>query len=195
MRTHFSITTLTTNALVTAGLTRQGYMSKIKRPYFVRCHDNKIIFKAKVNPMGHRDFMSALVYCLKKNPSKILLDFEKVTHAYPNGVVPIIATVDHLRNEGVEIRLKLPDSKDVRRLFLSTNWAHLLCPETFDEENAVHDRHLLARRFSTPAQQNSVVNDFIDVVLRNMSVTRDVISGLEWSITQLSQPLKIDKYL
>lgn len=161
-------------------------MSKKKRPYFVRCYENKIVFRSKVNPTGHRDFMSALNHCLKKEPSKMILDFKNVTHAYPNGMVPIISTIDRLRDDGIEVFLKLPAAKDVRRLFLGTNWAHLLCPEKFREENAVHDRHLIARRFSTPEQQQSVVNDFLDVVMRNMRVARDVISGLEWSINEIT---------
>ena len=130
--------------------------------------------------------MYALGICMRSRPNAITLDFRRITHAYPNGMVPIVCTVDHLKRQGVAVSLMLPSQPAVKSLFINSNWAHLLCPAGYAPQNTAHDRHLAARRFQTSAEQQQVVNDFIDVVMRNMRVSRDVVSGLEWSINEIT---------
>ncbi|MES0446983.1 MAG: hypothetical protein ABUJ92_10595, partial [Desulfobacterales bacterium] len=91
-----------------------------------------------------------------------------------------------LRKEGLSIYVKLPQNDKTRKLFRSVNWAHFLSPEQFEKSESTHDRHLVTRIFTDPKQQKSVVDDFMDVVLRSMSVPRDIIAGLEWSINEIT---------
>jgi len=151
-----------------------------------RWGNNKIVFFSKVNPYCHRQFMSILDYILQDNEKTITLDFSRVRKAYPDGMVPIITTIDYLKRCGVSIHVSLPKHSDTRRLFLHTNWAHLLSPEHFKPEITQHNKHLVAKRFSSSEEQQNVVNEFVDIVMRNMQVKRDVISGLEWSINEIT---------
>ena len=114
------------------------------------------------------------------------MDFSRCESAFPGGMVPLLASVDTLRREGIDLSVTLPDEGDrLARLFVNTNWAHFLEPERFPQSDTVHDRHLAAQRFADFDRQQELVNAFMDVVMRNMTLERDVIAGLEWSINEI----------
>ncbi|WP_159433507.1 STAS-like domain-containing protein [Flavobacterium cucumis] len=106
--------------------------------------------------------------------------------AYPNGVLPIISSITEIRDEGYNVYVKLPHNENVRRLFRSVNWAHYLAPSQFEKSEAMHDRHLVTRNFKDEKEQFQIVNDFMDVVLRSMELPKDIISGLEWSVNEIT---------
>lgn len=152
----------------------------------VRRIKNKIKFFGKVDSYSHLHFMRAIDYFNQENHDRLILDFTNVKSAFPNGMVPIISGLDPIREKGIEILLSLPKQKDASRLFIYTNWAHLISPQNFKEEITTHNRHLIAKRFTNSDEQQNVVNEFIDVIMRNMDVSRDVIAGLEWSINEIT---------
>jgi len=101
-------------------------------------------------------------------------------------MIPLLAHVDALRRENVDVTVELPAKADLERLFRNTNWAHFLEPARFQQSDTVHDRHLAAQRFRDSAQQQDLVNAFMDVVMRSMTLDRPVIAGLEWSINEIT---------
>ena len=144
---------------------------------------NRIRFIGRVNPYAHVQFMWCLHECRDRGYEDIVLDFSKCESAFPSGMIPLLASVDTLRREKIDLSVTLPDREDrLARLFMNTNWAHFLEPTRFPQSETVHDRHLTAQRFSDFDQQQKLVNAFMDVVMRNMTLERDVIAGLEWSI-------------
>src|SRR5690606_10594298 len=112
--------------------------------------------------------------------------FSRVLNPYPNGMVPIIATIDSIKSNGINVETILPNKYDVRKLFRKVNWAHMLSPEKFDPTESQHDRHLIIRNYDNPNDQKKVVDDFMDIVLRSMEIDRNVISGIEWSINEIT---------
>lgn len=156
------------------------------RRVFFKEGKNKIDFSDKVNSFSIRDFCSALRMFKKNGGNNLILDFTKVTHAYPNGMVGVISAVERLKSEGVKVETFLPDKYDVRKLFRSVNWAYMLCPEKYYPTESEHDRHLIIKSFDDPNRQKKVVDEFMDVVLRSISVSKDVISGIEWSINEIT---------
>ncbi|MBL0742629.1 hypothetical protein [Chryseolinea lacunae] len=159
---------------------------KIFRTTHFRSSDSTIQLSGKLNAYNVRDFCTALDRFHKSAKSNITIDFEHVELAYPSGVLPIISSLDLLRDQDIKIYVKLPTNNNTRKLFRSVNWAHLLSPDQFEKSESIHDRHLVTRRFENAEQQKAVVDDFMDVVLRNMTVPRDIISGLEWSINEIT---------
>lgn len=140
----------------------------------------------KVNSFSVKDLSSAVYLFRKSGSKKLTINFSKVTNPYPNGMLPFIVSVEALRQEGFEIYVNLPRKDDVRRLFRSVNWAHFLAPDQFEKSEAQHERHLVCRYFRDEVEQHACVNDFMDVVLRNMRVPKDIISALEWSINEIT---------
>jgi hypothetical protein len=157
-----------------------------RRTTWYNQRDNTIELTGKVNSFNVKDFCGA-INLYKSNASKNLtLDFAKVTNAYPNGMLPIISTVNLLRYEGHSIYVKLPSNDNTRTLFRAVNWAHYLSPTQFEISESAHDRHLVTRFFRDEKEQKSAVDDFMDVIIRNMELPRSIISGLEWSINEIT---------
>lgn len=59
-------------------------------------------------------------------------------------------------------------------------------PGNFKEQENRHERHLITRRFFESSHQQEIVNDIIDIVMMNLSLSRSVIAGLEWSINEIT---------
>lgn len=153
---------------------------------FLTKKNKSITFTEKINSISILHFISAVKYALKLGYNRLTIDFTKVQKVFPNGMLPIICTIDELRNSGIQIYVKLPKHNETRRMFRSVNWAHFLSPEQYDKSESHYDRHLVTRRFETAEEQKSVVDDFMDVVLRNLQVPKDILSGLEWSINEIT---------
>lgn len=147
---------------------------------------NEIQFTSKINSYSIIEFCLALNDFYKTGNKLLTISFQKVEKVFPNGILPIICTIDELRFNGFELYILLPQNDEIRKLFRSVNWAHYLSPEQFEKSESTHDRHLVTRRFETAEQQKNVVDDFMDVVLRNMTMPKDIISGLEWSINEIT---------
>ena len=101
-------------------------------------------------------------------------------------MLPIIAQAQKLRMEGKQIQAILPNDHNARKLFRSVNWAHHLAPEVFGKSESVHDKHLVTKFFTNASEQKNAVDDFMDVVLGSMEMPRDIVSGLEWSINEIT---------
>ena len=130
--------------------------------------------------------MWCLHECRERGYEDIVLDFSTCEAAFPTGMIPLLTSADALRRATVDVSVTLPEEERLERLFLNTNWAHFLEPTRFEKSDTVHDRHLSAQRFGDPEQQQHLVNTFMDVVMRNMTLDRRVIAGLEWSSNEIT---------
>jgi hypothetical protein len=148
--------------------------------------DSRIQFTGRVNALAHRQYIQALAKAKKEGLRELVLDFSVCEGAFLNGMVPIIASVDGLHRDGVQTTVILPTSEELKRLFHNANWAHFLQPDQYDRFDQHHDRHVAAHRFTTADEQQILVNAFMDVVMRQMTLERDVIAGLEWSINEVT---------
>lgn len=119
-------------------------------------------------------------------PTALLLDFRDCRRAYPNTMVPILAHIQDLLDHGFEVRCELPSEPQLRNLFLKTNWAHFLSPLVYRPSDVQHDRHLATQRFLDSAQQRSVVNQVLDVLMRTLELDRSLLGGIEWAINEIT---------
>jgi anti-sigma regulatory factor (Ser/Thr protein kinase) len=146
---------------------------------------NTIRFTGRVNPQALREFLPALQDAASRNFQELVLDFRQTTRAYPDAVLPLICELDRWRERGHRFRALLPESPTLRQLFLNANWAHFM-DEAHPRIDMAHPQHLAARRYVTHAEQQQVVSDVLDVVLRTMDLRRDVIAALEWSVNEIT---------
>lgn len=160
--------------------------SRPRRVSYAQLQGERIVFVEKINSKAHRDYMFAIHDALRRGCAAVVLDFETVTRAYPDGMIPILCSLDKLRRQGISISATLPGNPEILRLFINTNWAHFLSPDEYRPTETTHDRHLSVKRFRNLGEQQAVVNEFLDVVMRNMTLERDVIAGLEWSINEIT---------
>lgn len=162
----------------------------MKRPYYKfykqKIKQNTITIQKKVNSAYVEFFCEEISKFRNSSEKKLVIDFSYVTNAYPNGMLPIIATVQKLRLEGKVVHILLPKDDYTRRIFRAVNWAHFLAPNYFEKSESTHDKHLVTTQFTTAPEQVKAIDALMDVVIRNMELPRDIISGLEWSINELT---------
>ncbi len=147
---------------------------------------NHIRFVGRVNAYAHLQFMWNIYHLLRLGYEDVVLDFSKCEWAYLDGMVLLLSSADALRRDRIYVSLTLPEKPELERLFLNTNWAHFLDPDRFQKSVAVNDRHLATERFKEFNQQQRLVNGFMDIVMRNMTLDRNVIAGLEWSVNEIT---------
>jgi hypothetical protein len=160
--------------------------SKKHRTSFYFSRYSTIRFDREIDSGNTQDFCYAIEKFIRSHNQELALDFTSVTKAYPDGMLPILVTVGRLREAGIQIKIYLPGDNNCRRLFRSVNWAHHLDPAQYPISESSHDRHLVTRVFRDAREQKEVVDDFMDVVLRNVKVPRSILAGLEWSINEIT---------
>ena len=111
---------------------------------------NRIKFLRKINAQAHREFMGLISYCFKEGHDNIILDFSKAQTGYPNGMVPLIASIDSYKRSGMKFKFDMPEDSSCKNLFRFTNWAHLLMPEAYPAEETQHNRHLTTLHTISP---------------------------------------------
>lgn len=147
---------------------------------------NTAMFHGAVRLSVQRKFQVFVNDINRRGYDRILLDFRQATKAYPNSMVPMIAVVQRLIHQGIKTDCELPADENLRTLFLRANWANLLDPDRFRPSDVIHDRHLSTRQFQDSTEQQRVVNEFIDIVMRTLEVERSFLAGLEWTVTEIT---------
>ena len=119
-----------------------------KQPIIVRYrgYENQIQFPRKINSFIITHFASAInEWANRRRYDPLFLDFSDVTNPYSNGMLPIIATITNLKSKGYRTLIRWPNDKNIRDLFIRTNWAYLLDPD-LKRANTGFGRHLLRGR-------------------------------------------------
>jgi anti-sigma regulatory factor (Ser/Thr protein kinase) len=116
---------------------------------------------------------------------EIVLDFGRSETAYPGAVLSLITLVDAWRDRGAAFHLKLPASSQLARLFVNTRWAHLLDRDQ-PEPDTSYPQHLSVRRYVTHPEQQEAVKSATDVVLKNLSLRRDLLQAVEWTVNEIT---------
>jgi hypothetical protein len=147
---------------------------------------NRISFSEDVSGKTFSYFLSALGDARSGGHEDITIDLRYAARSFADGVVPMICSLDHLRRDGVEFGVELPEDNRLQRLYIHNNWAHLLYPERYRESLSSNSRHLSTRRYATLGEQKALVDAVLDIVMRNMEVERSVLAGLEWSLNEIT---------
>ena len=73
------------------------------------------------------------------------------------------------------------------RLFLNTNWAHIIDPDNFQLSEFKGLRQVPATQFFTYEEQNSSINDILDIILSALSgFSREDFAAIEWAINEIA---------
>lgn len=149
-------------------------------------YNNVIKLPSKISSSIIFDFSAAIRLWQAARPYDMLtLDFSAVEYAYPNGMLPILAIMSDLRYKKLKLKILLPNNYRIRKLFNTSNWSYYLDPQNNNRSEATHNKHLVTKNFYNDSELPKIINDFMDVVLRNMKIPKDIVSALEWSVYEL----------
>jgi anti-sigma regulatory factor (Ser/Thr protein kinase) len=145
----------------------------------------RIRFEEAFKAAGVEYFLEHVDQALAKGMTDLTFDFSKTTMAFPESMVPVLATADWLRANGCRVEVLLPREPELHRLFLNTSWAHYLDPKVYTASDVNID-HFNARRFQDAKQQQQVVNELMRLAVAKLKLTRDELTAMEWSINEIT---------
>jgi anti-sigma regulatory factor (Ser/Thr protein kinase) len=117
----------------------------------------------------------------------IVLDFSSCQRVFEAGMLPLMPVLGRYRAiNKVHFALILPKDDRVSGLFRRSNWANLIDPFKYEYDENPTGSHCPAIRFSTSDEQFSAVDNILNVVMNSMTVTRDVMKAIEWSVNEIT---------
>lgn len=120
--------------------------------------------------------------------SEIELDFSRCESAFSAAMLPLCAHALQLRTNRIDIRLILPNSDQLSRLFKNTGWAYLLCPRNYEPPRRVaSSRQFPATTFTTHEEQNAVLDELLEKLLSVIpNFSRAAFSAVEWALCEIT---------
>jgi anti-sigma regulatory factor (Ser/Thr protein kinase) len=141
-------------------------------------------FRARLDDRALKDFMVLVDEAQSRHFNPIVLDFRRLSEAYSDSVLPLIAIVEERLARGQGFRVLPPEDETIARLFRNAGWSALL--EGSEPHTLSGHKHLPVRRYRDHSEQQAVVRDAVDCVLRNMSLHRSAIRALEWTVNEIT---------
>ncbi|AFV02810.1 MULTISPECIES: DUF4325 domain-containing protein [unclassified Dehalobacter] len=118
---------------------------------------------------------------------QIILDLSKVRLIYPNGVVPLIAEMDRLKNtRGTVIQVIPPKDRETTGYAERLGWLHYLDPEKYDFPHGNRYQNFALHSFRNDEELNEVINGAIGVCLQQLVFADGVPQAFEWALNEIA---------
>lgn len=120
--------------------------------------------------------------------SELELDFLRCTAAFSGAMLPLCAHALQLNQNRIDIRLILPESDRLQRLFSNTGWANFLCPR----DHAPPNRSGITRQFpasiyTSHEQQEELLSNLLEKLLGVIpNFNRSAFSAVEWALNEIT---------
>lgn len=152
-----------------------------------RVFGNKIVTPRKINWDASLGIRNELYKAVKiKGRKEVTLDLSDAIAIYPNGIIPIIAQIDHLRRQDAFIRVILPTDANLRRVCAAYGWAHYLSPDKFSLSTRGHENFSPLAAFRSDTELNDQVNRVLDVCYQQLVFACGVPQAFEWAINEIA---------
>jgi len=124
---------------------------------------------------------------VKKEYQDIILDFDKCTSAFPGSMLATCAQIMNYRKAGIGINTILPNKKELSKLFMNANWAHLLDPGKYESSTFRGYTQVPATQYTNPKEQHEAVNRIVNAILGAVpDIERSSFAAFEWSINEIA---------
>jgi anti-sigma regulatory factor (Ser/Thr protein kinase) len=148
---------------------------------------SNLTFSGEFGADDLRRLVATLHNLQKQSYCSANLDLKGLTRAYTPHLLPLAVYCRKLLHEGLEVRLELPSERRLNRLFMNSNWAHIIDPQGFEESQLENQQHLPALLYSSASDQHTAVDRAIDLVLRNLNLNdRKQVQAIEWSLNEIA---------
>ena len=147
---------------------------------YFRNHDTTIDLSKKINSYGVKDFCAAVEKFKSTGRDRLTIDFSRVVVASPGGILPMICTLDTLRDAGIKVDVQLPRQQRVRSQFEYARWADFLTGGAAGGQHSSAGKHSVVRRFENAEQQRAAADDLMEIIIKNMDVPQSILTGAEW---------------
>lgn len=124
----------------------------------------------------------------KRGYTEIELDFSRCESAFSSAMLPLCAHALQLQTKRVDVRLVLPNSEKLARLFINTGWAFHLCPRDFElPRRNTFSRQFPAVVYTTHEQQDRLLNELLEKLLSVIpNFNRSAFAAVEWALCEIT---------
>ena len=114
------------------------------------------------------------------------LDFSKCTSAFSGQMLGLAANVQNYLFDDIDTSLTLPEDQMLRRLFINTNWAHLIDFRRYQDSSYRGYSQVPAIKFTDAAQQDAAASVIMKAILSSLTgFDRDHLKAIEWSVNEV----------
>lgn len=134
-----------------------------------------------------RGAIVSLFQIVQQGYQDIDLDFSGATFADADVMLPIVSYASYYRLNRIDFSLTLPADPKLGRLFVNTNWAHLIEPTKYPHNERRVGNNLPALQFKDSDAQFNVVDKAMDTLMGSIVVSnRKQLKALEWAINEVT---------
>jgi hypothetical protein len=148
----------------------------------------------RVPPLMNLDGYAAVLREVKRHASRgedrFVLDFSSCQRAYPDGMLPLIASLGPLRwTDHVEIEWLPPKNEDLAGLFEGVGWSHHLTTPSphFIPPPRVTRSFTPATCFTNRGELDAVRSSIMQVVLTQSRMSSFVPEATEWALWEVME--------
>ena len=117
----------------------------------------------------------------------IELDFRPCTRAYGGPMLGLAAQAGRYLVAGVDVDLTLPSDDTLKRLFINTNWAHLIDPRRYDPGNFRGRTQIPTVKYRAGQDQYDAVTMVVEKILSALTdFDRSHLKAIEWSLNEIT---------
>jgi anti-sigma regulatory factor (Ser/Thr protein kinase) len=150
--------------------------------------NNRVVIKGAFRESEFRSALAAIHSRITRcGYQDIILDFSLCTAAFAGPMLAVCAQVCSMKQQGIDFKLVLPQKEILARLFMNTNWAHIIDPVQYELSKFRGLRQVPTAQFHSSDEQNAAVNRILNIILGSLSdFTRGDLAAIEWSLNEIS---------
>lgn len=115
------------------------------------------------------------------------IDFSSCRRAFSPQMMIVCSKSLYYNESGIDIEITLPLEDNIKRLFINTNWAHLMSPKQYEMSRYRGFTHAPVIRFTDGQEQTRAVDRILDILLAAIShFRRDEVRYIEWAINEIT---------
>lgn len=163
-------------------------MKNIINDFEVHSEYNRVIFIGKLDIRKARLCLREIDQVINNRGfSDVVLDFTDLSFTHPPAMLMILSHISNHAGRGIDFDIAFPRDEALSKLFLNSNWAHLISPDKYSISKFRRGTHLPTKRFSTPKEQSEAVNEVTETLLSSLAdFTREHLRAIEWSVNEIT---------
>jgi len=123
----------------------------------------------------------------KSGYQDLILDFSRCEGVTPGAMLGVVARAQRYWSEEIDVGLSLPVESDLQRLFLNTNWAHLIDPHGYAQSAYKGYINVPTIRFKNGEEQHLAVSKIMHAVMTALvDYDRNDFRAIEWSLNEVT---------
>ncbi|MHA7812862.1 MAG: STAS-like domain-containing protein [Phycisphaerales bacterium] len=125
-------------------------------------------------------------YIAKSNSPAIVYNFSNCTKAFPNVILPILCDYKLLELNKNAVSFRPPEDKELLKLFEHNGVLHQFSPSSYEPPTKASDKHLCVFHLSSIDQQQLLVNEIIDLLMRGSIIDSNVLDATRWIFNEIT---------